>query len=419
MTSGSSPAFTFLQLSDIHLDSKLSSSQLLMPPAQRQERGQETLQALLSALELAKQRRVDAVLIPGDLWDSESITSQTVNRVIESVMSLGDIPVLIAPGNHDYCGFDSLYHGQVLAARGMRRWPGNVHIFTSPDFSNWKHPLRGDVSFTGRAFNGNVQISQRLLTGQVDKDNTSNINILLFHGSLDGYKGKDSLWPGKHTAPFSAAELENLQFTYAAIGHYHSYTEIRSSSGDLLGAYSGCLTGRGLDEMGPHYALLGSIDAASGQVSLEKVELDSRRIVEANCDITGLTTPEIESEARAAIAASGGRQTSDIVVLNLEGRFPVGGEPTQATESIRADFYHLLVKDSTRPDYLSDKYDRDTTEGKFIQTLLDLKKQAEMSPNGLVDSPLGEPLSADTIEDALYFGLDALRQKKVVVRHVD
>lgn len=415
---GEPGAFTFLQVSDVHLDSKLASLRLSLPVAKRHERNKEILSAFLKCLTIAGERKVDAVLVPGDLWDSESIGLNTLNRLVEAVEAIGPIPVVIAPGNHDYCSADSLYNPDVLAARGMRPWPANVHIFQSGKFDTWSHPNRPDVSFTGRAFTGNTLVSERLLGGPVPKNPDAAINILLFHGSLDGYGGGDAGWPGKITAPFSAAELEKLGFSYAAIGHYHDYTEIRAGSKKLLGAYSGCLAGRGLDECGPRYALVGSV-WPSGQCELERLEIDSRRVVSINCDITGSKSNEVLADVAQFLTDAGAREKVDIVFVTLEGRHPVGGEPTYVEEKFADSYYHTRIIDRSRPDYLTERFDKRTTEGRFIQSMLELKKEAIEAGGHLIDNSYDSELTTELIEDALYYGLDALKQKKVVVRHVD
>ena len=125
----------------------------------------------------------------------------------------------------------------------------------------FRHPYRDDVFFfTGRCFTNNVQgVTERLLAGEVPKDIQCPINILLFHGSLDGYTGGDVFFPGKHTAPFSVSELSNLAFSYAALGHYHDLTEISvARESTVLGAYSGCLVGRGLDRPSPSCFVCGN-----------------------------------------------------------------------------------------------------------------------------------------------------------------
>jgi hypothetical protein len=80
--------------------------------------------------------------------------------------------------------------------------------------------------------------------------------------------------------------------------------------------------------------------------------------------------------------------------------------------------YHLIIDDATRPDYYLDKMDPRTTEGRFIQYLQNLKVTAESRGGTMTDDQSGE-LTSDIIEDALYYGLDALNQKKVAVPDVD
>lgn len=414
--------FTFLQVSDVHLDSKLTSGRLALPHAKKLERNQEILSALVKALDAARQRRVDAVLMPGDIWDSESVTSRTMNKLLEAFKELGDIPVVIAPGNHDYCSESSFYSPQVLAARGMRPWPDNVFIFRSPAFSTFRHPRRPDVSFTGRAFTANSPVNERLLAGAVPRDVQSDINVLLFHGSLDGYRGGDAGWPGKITAPFSAQELARLGFSYAAVGHYHDMTEIRADGGPLLGAYSGCLVGRSFEESGPRYALFGSVarrEDGTAECVLEPAEMDCRRLLVVSCDITGMTSTEVMREVKSALEKQGARQGIDIVCVKLEGRHPTGGEPRYVIENLRGIYYHLVVEDETRPDYLTQRFDKRTTEGRFVQALLELKKRAEAAGGTLSDTEYGSSLTVEIIEDALYYGLEALKEKRVTVRNVD
>jgi DNA repair exonuclease SbcCD nuclease subunit len=375
------------------------------------------METFLRTLETARERQVDAVIIPGDLWDCESVSSQTVNRLAEAFQAIAPVPVYIAPGNHDYLSAESSYRQSVLSARSMRPWPDNVHIFQAGTFTTTKHPTRPDVSFTGRAFQANVPVTERLLAQAVPRNADAAINILVFHGSLDGYAGGDSGWPGKLTAPFSAAELGALGFSYAAIGHYHDYTEIKTGDGRIAGAYSGCLCGRGLDEQGPRYAVFGTIEP-SGQVKLEKAEFDNRRVVSISCDITGSTADEVVKDVEQFISEAGTRPV-DIVHLKVEGRYPVGAEPDYLMPKFAGNFYHFQVEDVSRPDYLTNRFDLRTTEGKFIQAMLDLKKQAIESDGYIIDNSYDSEITPQIIEDALYYGLDALKQKKVVVRYVD
>ena len=59
------------------------------------------------------------------------------------------------------------------------------------------------------------------------------------------------------------AELLGQGFTYAAIGHYHSFGAIEDGSGPRA-AYSGCIQGRGLDETGRNQGKPATVADAQG-----------------------------------------------------------------------------------------------------------------------------------------------------------
>jgi len=77
-----------------------------------------------------------------------------------------------------------------------------------------------------------------------------------------------------------------------------------------------------------------------------------------------------------------------------------------------------VVEDGTRPDYMLDKIDPRTTEGRYIHLLQEVKKKAESKSGQARNGPISD-LSPKVIEDALYYGMDALNQKKVTLPDVD
>ena len=64
----------------------------------------------------------DLLIIAGDLFDG-SYTRESLTAV-HSALSRVKIPVVITPGNHDFCSPDSPYLKE--------HWPSNVHIFAQP-----------------------------------------------------------------------------------------------------------------------------------------------------------------------------------------------------------------------------------------------------------------------------------------------
>ncbi len=420
--------FSFLQLSDVHLDSILNRGKLALSESQRADRSRELLETVLQALAMAKTNAVDAVLIPGGLWDTETISAETALRFIEACALIDPIPIFIAPGDSDYMSFDSLYRSKVLHARGFRSWSKNVFIFNSDEFKTIKHPTRPDVAITGRAFMSSAKTEKRLLENPIAKDAEAGLNILLYHGALESYRGADAANQDKFNAPISEEELTAQNFDYTALGHFHDFHEVRDAENRLLGAYSGCLVGRTFEELGPRCALLGTIepDAETGKIStmIEPIELQPRRMMMVAVDISGLYKEDMLEEIMVHVQDYGIRPDADMVLLVLEGRYRGGVDPDDITNTLRKEFYNLTILDNGRPDYLSEHYDERTTEWKFIESMLEMKKSAEQkrgshAPGDSLTGMLSATLSGRTIEDALYYGLDALKMKKVTVRHVD
>lgn len=394
--------FRFIQISDVHVDSKLSHSQIGLPEEKRQARIRE-INALVSKMcQLAKEANVEAVLIPGDLWDDESVSAESVNQLVECFAKIEPIPVFITPGNHDFYSLSSLYNCQAQKARAMTPWPNNVYIFRSSDFTTFPHPTRRDVSVTGRAFRENVAIQHRLLRTTIVRP-AAEISVLLFHGSLDDYlrEGKDKI-----TAPFSRDELIAQNFSYAAIGHYHHCIEIRDSNDRVKAAYSGSTAGRTLTETGPRYVLIGEVDAYGLTGEFQKVQLDDRVIHDVEVDLTDARSEQALQRVESALR-SDRCKASDIVCLRLKGRIPYGFQVGLIDSTFRDRFFHLKLFNCTRPDYDLDRYDERTTEGRFIR---EMRRLIESAP---------DPEARQRAEQALYYGLDALIQKEVKPRYED
>jgi len=419
--------FKFLQLSDVHLDSAQNRGVLSFSPAQRAARYTDLVESLVGACRVASDQKVDAVLIPGGLWDHKSIRGETAGTVLEAIAELNDIPVYITPGDNDPFSADSYYNPLYLSARGMRSWPKNAYIFNTETFTTFKHPTRPDAAITGFAHLSHRKISDRLLSHYVERDEQAKFNILIFHGSLDTYPGMDGMSPDRITAPFSVEELAAQRFNYAALGHFHEYTELCDENDMVIGAYSGCLSGRNFEELGPRVAMLGTItvdEQGANSILLEPIEVASNRLTYLAVDVSGLDAEGMKQEIAYGVQEQDIRADVDIVCISLEGTHTPDLDPFEVAQELKPDFYHMLIVDRTRPDYLAEEYDPRTTEYKFLESMLEKQRQAEekRAENPKADTLNNVPgflLSAKTIEDALYYGLDALKRQKVTHRHVD
>src|SRR4249920_1325208 len=122
---------TFLQFSDLHLGRPFG----WLPPEKRAERRSDQRKALERAVREAIERGVHAILLPGDLFDSDGAEADTMAFALGAFAVTGCPPVFITPGNHDpWSESSSLWNARLLKARGWA-WPAHVHIFNTAKWS--------------------------------------------------------------------------------------------------------------------------------------------------------------------------------------------------------------------------------------------------------------------------------------------
>lgn len=406
------PSVRVLQLSDLHLDSSLLAGRLGLAPEKARVRRAELRQILARACALARERRLDLVLIPGDLFDDEAVTQDTVNFVIEQLGGLSPIPVVIAPGNHDFYSLGSPYNQEFLLARKQRVWPENVRIFRDGRWSTLTFPSLPGLYVTGMAHCASAELGERLLGRPIPRPDGARspdaLSLLVFHGSRDHAR-----LPARklRTLPFSDAELAAQDFDYAAIGHYHEQTTLAAADGRVLGAYAGCAGGRGLDEEGEKVVLVADIERHQGgrRVALEKVRLDRRavRIVDVHC--TGATHRDAILRRIEEALAMREPSPDDLVHVRLTGRVAPGIDLRVPDGAFEDRFFHVSFDVSmVKPDYSVERYRDDslkTTEARFAREML---RRIDAEP---------DPARRRTLENALYYGLDALVLRDVGPRY--
>lgn len=407
------PLLRFLQFSDLHLDCSLASSKLGLAPEKRRQIQRDIQQALTRIAELARSERVDVVLCPGDLWDGESVSMESATFFYETLGSISPIPVLIAPGNHDPYNVFSYHNPQYFKGKTGKTHPRNVHVFPTPYVERWMQPGLPGVDFYGCCFEQNVPRTDRIL-GRLRPMRDDVLNVLLLHGSQDDTLGTGSGQP--IAAPFSSGELLASGFDYAALGHYHRFSQIAGPDGLIRGAYGGVPEPRSLSESGEHFALIGEIDKGGVRPdSLRKSIVGRRNVLRLRAEIgAGVTNAMAAKQRVEAVLRSSGARPEDIVYLELSGR--------THPEILRFDFdpewtaqqcFHLVIDQSAlEPEYdldalLADESAHKRVEGQFAARMNQLLQQAS-------DNPARQRV----LRAALCYGLDALRGREVKPRRV-
>ncbi len=385
-----------VQSSDWHVGSALTGNGLGFSPEFRETRRSEVDGAAERAVQVARDAGADLLLVPGDLWDAESVPPATIHRVLEALASFAPRPVFVAPGNHDFSGPGGWYDESLLGALGMRAWPENVVVFRSPRWESFPVPGRDDATVTGAACLSPAAVAERPLASPPPRPGVPHA-LLLLHGSLESYVGPDGPDGAKRTAPFSREELVAAGFRWAALGHHHSFFPIEGASGWPIAAYSGAPTGRGMDETGPRFFLKVTLPP-DGPPVLQPIPADSRVIREIEVDVSGLEGAAIRERA-ASVLDQAGTKEADIVRLTLTGTQPFGARPALQLEPLPCRLAHLRVRDRTTPDPAEP--DARTAEGRF---LLDMRTRLAAAAT---------PGERRLVETAIAIGRNALAGRGV------
>jgi len=377
----------FVQFSDVHLDSRLGGK-LGLPEEKRAVLAEDLRRCVSRACEEASRFEARLMLIPGDLFDFETVRIETARYAAEQFSTIPDVHIFIAPGNHD-----SLCPGSPYLPDSGVLWPDNVHIFRSESFESViVDDLGCSVTGLGLAHSGT---SSRLLETRISRP-AMPVSLLVFHGSRDFGRP-----PEKETVlPFTDAQLLAQGFTYAAIGHYHEHAAILDQDDKVRAAYSGCTMGRGVDESGVKVVLKAAIDS-EGTVQLQTQELAPRRVISACVDVTGaLDTATINYRLENALASTGARD-SDLIELRFTGRAPFSLSDLLSSIVPAGEYFHFNSDaSSVVPDYDLDVIASDsaasTVRSAFVRELLARRQAADTDDE------------KKTITHAIYYGLAAL-----------
>ena len=400
-------AFSFLQFSDLHFGSRDHEWHWQCPLEKSEILEKEMRQVLEKIVTLAKERDVQAILIPGDLFQNRTISLDGIRFLQDSFQSVGRIPVFIAPGNEDSYGMSSFYNSRFLKEIGMNPWPKNVHIFREEPSSGVILPGNEHIAITGIPHVGRGLKKEKPLAVPIAKDATR-LNILLFHGTWQ----KNGAFDERATLPFKTEELRSHHFDYVAFGHVQGGEEITDEEGKIRGSASGCPYGRKTDEIGEKTIIVGQVERGGIRPeNIERIRVAPRTINEVKICCDGLKQRRSLRQRIEKALHGENIEARDMVLIRLEGQ---GNHELlwKIYEDSVKEMYFLAKMDTSGVEANFDfaKYTRGmdtelTTEGLFVRKMKQLLEKA------------GDPRERRTLEKALEWGLDALRNRRVEFNH--
>ena len=324
----------FIHTADLHLDSVMGSRFSVEQAAQRRR---ELLLNFGRLADYAGAHGVRAVLIAGDLFDTDAPSPDSLSYVEAQMKAHPDIDFLVLGGNHS---------GEV------------VFEDPPPNYKTFRSHASSVVAY--RYDNVVVSGSENNACYSALSLNHEDINILVLHGQISDTVADLSLINPKFYA--------GRNIDYLALGHLH--TARRGKLDDRgIWAYSGCLEGRGFDETGEKGFLL--LDSAERGLTCTFVPFSVRTVHVKSVDI-GLcyTQRDIEVKTEAAIA---GIPSQDIVRILLRGMAEptMHKDPKMLCEKFRSRFFYLEVKDESSLSLRPEQYEHDISlRGEFVRTVM-------------------------------------------------
>lgn len=295
--------FRFVHTADIHLDSPLRSL-ALRDPELAELIGDATRLAFERTIDLCLDEQVDALMIAGDLYDSDQTSMKTALFLAAQLRRLDEsgIRVFIVRGNHDA---ESRVTRELVLPEGVKVFGGRSETV------EMERP-RGEtpVAVHGISF-AKPQVPQNPIPKfKVRVEGAFNVGLL--HTSLAGSTQHDTY------APCSVTQLADTGFDYWCLGHLHK-REVHSREPFIV--MSGMPQGRDINEAGQKSVTMvtvgndGSVESRPYPTSIAKFERVAVDLTSIQ-DWRGMVERIVASleEARASVSSE-----HLVVRLRLQG----------------------------------------------------------------------------------------------------
>ena len=353
-----------IHCSDLHLDSAMETN---LSAEKAKERSREQRRAFERMARFAVENQVKAIIIAGDMFDTERVTSRTVAFVLDTINNTPEVDFLYLKGNHDEK--NPLLNSSTL--------PQNLKLFSD----NWTSFRYENVLVSGIELtedNANTLYDELSLSGE-------DVNIVTMHGQTSTTTGAEEVCLNR---------LKNKNIRYLALGHIHAYNKQQL---DLDGewCYSGCLEGRGFDECGEKGFVL--LEIEENRLETKFVPFAARTLWEVKVDISDLFS--VNDIISAAKNASQDIDSKDLVKYVLCGSYTLETQKDvlYITESLQDNFYFVKVKDESKLKINESDYSMEVSlKGEFVRAVmasdLDEEEKSQIILSG-IQALMGEEIT--------------------------
>ncbi len=283
-------------------------------------------------MDLCLQRRVQVLVIAGDLFDSRASSQRTMDFAFGQLARLGDatppVEVFLLPGTHD-CWAE----GTVFAGPRAQQLPPYCHVLAGPEPTTVLVPAL-DLAVHGCAHLCDIE-GQQPLTGLAPSPEAS-LNIGVAHGSHErGDISEDS-------SMFDHADIAESGMDYIALGHWHGYHDFSVAGVTAINPGSPELLGFGERDPG----VVALVTLGEGDVKVEPVTVGQLAAISMTIDVGELSGTE---DLISRIGEQAGADT--LLDVSLTGLAAPGTviEVDRAPDAIGPGCFALRIRDESHP----------------------------------------------------------------------
>lgn len=403
-----------IHTADLHLDSAFSSR---FSKEEAEERRRNLLIAWNKLLQYGIERRVQAILISGDLFDSPVVSRSTMEIFLSSIRKNPEISFFYLRGNHDTKN----------TFRFRDDLPKNLFLFSK---EGKKYRLKEKLVLLGQEFYGTERrnefpeepygterrsefpeesygtesllelpeepeelVEEELLSPSSAKDAVQSIwnlkeedcNILMLHGALR--EGGPEV---QNEQGISLKQLSRYPIHYLALGHIHKREE--GKYGSLNYIYPGCLQGRGFDEEGEKGFYYVEIEEETKEIKAEFVPLKEGafRIIPLFLSEEDGTL-DAEEKIRESLKKEG-VEAKDSVRIILKGEKRAGEERNlrYLEKQLEEEYAYIEIKEETKLKLRKEEFIHEKgLKGEFLRMVCESESLSEEEKEKLMILGIG------------------------------
>ena len=377
-----------IHTADLHLDSAFSSR---FSKEEAEERRRNLLIAWNKLLQYGIERKVQAILISGDLFDSPVVSRSTMEIFLSSIRKNPEISFFYLRGNHDTKN----------TFRFRDDLPKNLFLFSK---EGKKYRLKEKLVLLGQEFYGTESllelpeepeelVEEELLSPSSAKDAVQSIwnlkeedcNILMLHGALR--EGGPEV---QNEQGISLKQLSRYPIHYLALGHIHKREE--GKYGSLYYIYPGCLQGRGFDEEGEKGFYYLEIEEETKEIKAEFVPLkegEFRIIPLFLSEEDG--TLDAEEKIRESLKKEGAEAKDSVrIILKGEKRAEEERNLRYLEKQLEEEYAYIEIKEETKLKLRKEEFIHEKgLKGEFLRMVCESESLSEEEKEKLMILGIG------------------------------